>query len=154
MVKSGYAPGVPRGKSFGADKARGKRLRHLRENVEYADQASVAAGTGLSVPGIRKWEAGGEIERKSIAALARYYGANPRWIMEEQGPMLRPPDEFLDRLEQLEAEVTRQGRQLADLLGELEGEGPGDEQADSQRAASAAARAAEGSRSGSRQSQR
>lgn len=143
---------MPRGKAFGADQARGERLRHLREEVEYADQGSVAAGTGLSVGGIRKWESGGEIERKSIAALARYYGANPRWIMDGTGPMLRPPDEFLDRLEELEAEVTKQGRQLAQLLGEPGSGEAGDEQGDAQRASTAAARAAAGSHPDSRQS--
>lgn len=103
--------------AYPPDPERGERLKKLRRWVEYADQASVAAGAGLSVGGLRKWENGGEIEAKSVAALARFYGANPRWIMEGTEPMLRPTDDFLVRLEQLEERVNRQRRLLAGLLG-------------------------------------
>jgi transcriptional regulator with XRE-family HTH domain len=124
-----------------ADPTRGSRLRSLREDIEYADLASVAEGTGLSTGGIRKWESGDPIERKSIAALARFYGANPKWIVEGVGPMLRPPEDFLTRLEQLEAEVARQGEALAGLLGPSPLDVPEGERRDASGSGDAAARA-------------
>jgi hypothetical protein len=142
---------VPR-EALPSDEKRGARLKELRENVEYADIASAATGAGVSAGGLRKWEAGGEIERKSIAALARYYGVYPKWIVEGTGPMFRPGEDFLTRLEDLEAEVTRQGEALADLLG-TDAPHPAGEQRDASNAAAAAARAGGSSARRSRQSQ-
>lgn len=100
-----------------ADEKRGERLRTLRKRFEYADLKSAASGAGVSEGGLRKWESGGEIELKSVAALARFYGASPRWIVEGKEPMFRPGDDFLARLDRLEALVMTQSEQLAELLG-------------------------------------
>jgi transcriptional regulator with XRE-family HTH domain len=129
--------------AYPADPKRGERLRRLRLQVEYADQGSVARGAGVSVAGLRKWENGGEIEAKSVAALVRFYGANPRWIMEGTEPVLRPEDSWLERLSQLEEQVSRQRRLLADLLGSPPYEDS--EEGDAQRAADAARLADEAS---------
>jgi transcriptional regulator with XRE-family HTH domain len=133
--------------AYPADTDRGDRLRKLREDYEYADLASAAQGAGVSSSGLRKWEKGGEIERKTIAALARQYGANPRWIMEGKGPMFRVEQDFLERLEQLEATVSEQGRQLAELLGAEQHEDS--EAGDAKRASDAARRADRASAKGS-----
>jgi transcriptional regulator with XRE-family HTH domain len=86
---------------------RGRRLKQLREQVEFADVNSAAAGAGVSSGGVLKWETGKPIERKSLQALARFYGANPRWIETGEGEMLRPSDHFLERLSELERRVAK-----------------------------------------------
>jgi transcriptional regulator with XRE-family HTH domain len=108
--------------AYPKDVERGKRLRRLREDVEYADLASAARRAGVSEGGLRKWEKGGEIERKSIAALARAYEANPRWIMTGEEPMQRPGDDFLTRLQILEEAVKEQqsdGEAMRRAVGSL-----------------------------------